>query len=233
MRSLRQQNLDAAGYPARLLRQEPFRQSGEYAGAPRRLRPACRKRSLASARDLGSFPVRFPHADDPGDTGWHVDLSFAGEIDDPDERNDFLSWRVNVTSRGRALLMLFLFSDVSERDAPTRIRVGSHLDIARLLEPAGDAGMSLKRWSTWQPIGRWRWPSVKPARSICVIPSWSTPRSRTSVRRHASWHSRRCIRPNLSGLNGKTAIIRRSKWRSGAPCKKTRAEKTWTDEDLD
>jgi hypothetical protein len=25
--------------------------------------------------DLGSFPVRFPHADDPGDTGWHVDLT--------------------------------------------------------------------------------------------------------------------------------------------------------------
>ena len=53
-----------------------------------------------------------------------------------------LSWRVNVTSRDRALLMLFLFSDVGERDAPTRIRVGSHLDIARFLEPAGEAGMS-------------------------------------------------------------------------------------------
>jgi hypothetical protein len=94
--------------------------------------------------DLGSFPVRFPHPDDPGDTGWHVDVSFAGETDDPDEKNDFLSWRVNVTSRDRALLMLFLFSDVRERDAPTRIRVGSHLDIARFLEPAGDAGMPLK-----------------------------------------------------------------------------------------
>ena len=36
--------------------------------------------------DLGSFPVRFPHADDPGDTGWHVDLSFPGTSDDPNER---------------------------------------------------------------------------------------------------------------------------------------------------
>lgn len=26
---------------------------------------------------LGSFPIRFPHPDDPGDTGWHVDASFA------------------------------------------------------------------------------------------------------------------------------------------------------------
>jgi hypothetical protein len=91
---------------------------------------------------LGTFPVRFPHPDDPGDTGWHVDLSFPGEDCDLDERHDFSSWRVNVTSRGRALLMLFLFSDVGTEDAPTRIRVGSHMDMARFLEPAGEAGMS-------------------------------------------------------------------------------------------
>jgi hypothetical protein len=92
--------------------------------------------------DLGSFPVRFPHPDDPGDTGWHVDVSFPAPSDDPNERNDFSAWRVNVTSRARSLLMLFLFSDIGELDAPTRIRVGSHLDMARLLEPAGEAGMS-------------------------------------------------------------------------------------------
>jgi phytanoyl-CoA dioxygenase PhyH len=92
--------------------------------------------------DLGSFPVRFPHAEDPGDTGWHVDLSFPGPSDDPNERRDFSSWRVNVTSRGRALLMLFLFCAIGELDAPTRIRAGSHLDMARLLKPAGEAGMS-------------------------------------------------------------------------------------------
>jgi hypothetical protein len=91
---------------------------------------------------LGSFPVRFPHPDDPGDAGWHVDVSFPGEDCDPDERSDFSSWRVNVTSRGRALLMLFLFSDVGEKDAPTRIRVGSHFDMARFLAPAGEAGLS-------------------------------------------------------------------------------------------
>ena len=91
---------------------------------------------------LGSFPVRFPHPDDPGDAGWHVDLSFSGEDGNPDEQRDFSAWRVNINSRGRALLMLFLFSDVGEEDAPTRIRVGSHKDIARLLEPAGEAGMA-------------------------------------------------------------------------------------------
>jgi hypothetical protein len=92
--------------------------------------------------DLGGFPVRFPHPDDPGDAGWHVDVSFPGEDGDPNEQRDFSSWRVNVTSRGRALLMLFLFSEVGENDAPTRIRVGSHVDMARFLAPAGEAGMS-------------------------------------------------------------------------------------------
>lgn len=87
---------------------------------------------------LGTFPVRFPSADDPGDAGWHVDVSFG--FDDP----DFMSWRANVSSKGRALLMLFLFSDVGEQDAPTRIRVGSHLEIARQLAPSGEAGLTLR-----------------------------------------------------------------------------------------
>jgi phytanoyl-CoA dioxygenase PhyH len=89
-------------------------------------------------RSMGTFPVRFPSAQDPGDTGWHVDASFGH--DDP----DFLSWRVNSRSKGRVLLMLFLFSDVTDSDAPTRIRVGSHLEIARILEPAGEPGLSLR-----------------------------------------------------------------------------------------
>jgi hypothetical protein len=92
--------------------------------------------------DLGTFPVRFPSPDDPGDAGWHIDVSFPAESSSPNERQDFSSWRANVTSRGRALLMLFLFSDVGERDAPTRIKVGSHRDVARLLEPTGEAGAS-------------------------------------------------------------------------------------------
>jgi hypothetical protein len=92
---------------------------------------------------LGTFVVRFPSAEDPGDTGWHVDASFpAAQAGDPSEDGaDFSGWRVNLTSRGRALLMLFLFSDVGDDDAPTRIRVGSHLDIARHLAPAGEAGL--------------------------------------------------------------------------------------------
>ena len=94
--------------------------------------------------DLGAFVVRFPSAEDPGDDGWHIDVSFPGETGDPNERNDFFSWRANVTSKDRALLMLFLFSDVGPLDAPTRILVGSHHDVAKLLEPEGEAGLSLR-----------------------------------------------------------------------------------------
>lgn len=88
---------------------------------------------------LGTFPIRFPSPDDPGDTGWHVDASIAG--DDP---NDFFSVRVNIVSRGRALLMLFLFTETGELDAPTRIRVGSHKAFARHIAGKGERGVSLR-----------------------------------------------------------------------------------------
>lgn len=91
-------------------------------------------------KSIGTFPLRFPSAADPGDTGWHIDASFAGKDSSP---SDYLTWHANVSSKGRALLMLFLFSDVGERDAPTRIRLGSHRDMARRLAPAGEEGLSL------------------------------------------------------------------------------------------
>jgi len=87
---------------------------------------------------IGTFPVRFPSRDSPGDDGWHVDMSFGWD------KSDFLDWRANIFSKGRALLMLFLFSDVSKADAPTRLRKGSHRDVARMLAPAGDAGLTLR-----------------------------------------------------------------------------------------
>lgn len=80
---------------------------------------------------LGTWPVRFPSDADPGDAGWHVEASWAGPDGD---------LRLDVRSSGRALLMLFLYSDVGEDDAPTRVRLGSHRDVASLLAPAGAAG---------------------------------------------------------------------------------------------
>ena len=118
--------------------QEPFREAANTPQLCAAFDQLVGKGRWIPRHSLGSFPVRFPSKEDTGDTGWHVDSSFPGECSKP---NDYSSWRVNVRSRGRALLMLFFFSDVREPDAPTRIRVGSHLEMARLLEPAGESGL--------------------------------------------------------------------------------------------
>ena len=68
---------------------------------------------------------------DPGDAGWHIDGSYDVEG----------RWWVNVHSRGRGLLALFLFTDVADDDAPTELIVGSHLDVPRVLAPYGQPGV--------------------------------------------------------------------------------------------
>ena len=120
--------------------EEPFQQAANTPQLHNAFDQLVGNRRWLPRSGLGSFPVRFPSTEDTGDTGWHVDASFPGADSDP---GNFLTWRVNVNSRGRLLLMLFLFSDVGERDAPTRIRAGSHLHVAKLLEPAGEAGMRI------------------------------------------------------------------------------------------
>ncbi|WP_280335565.1 phytanoyl-CoA dioxygenase family protein [Nocardia wallacei] len=88
---------------------------------------------------VGTFPIRFPSEYPPADDGWHIDASFAGDPPPADP----LRWRVNLWSKGRALLMLFLFSDVGPDDAPTRIRVGSHLRLPGALRPLGEDGAAV------------------------------------------------------------------------------------------
>lgn len=87
---------------------------------------------------IGTFPVRFPGEVDPGDAGWHIDGSFERDGD----------YWVNYCSRGRALLALFLFSDVTVDDAPTRIRRGSHRVVGPMLEPFGEVGLP----SSWAQL---------------------------------------------------------------------------------
>jgi hypothetical protein len=81
---------------------------------------------------MGSFPLRFPHDDEPDGLGWHVEGSYmpAGAT----------SWWTNVRSRDRALLALYLFTHVDMDDGPTRIRVGSHLEVPPVLQPYGEQG---------------------------------------------------------------------------------------------
>ena len=80
----------------------------------------------------GTVPVRFPSEEYPGDVGWHIEGSFT--VGD--------SYWANVRSRQRGLLALFLFDDVGDDDAPTRLAIGSHLAIPPILAPAGEEGMS-------------------------------------------------------------------------------------------
>jgi hypothetical protein len=88
---------------------------------------------------FGPLVARFPTGEDSRDTGWHIDLSYhPQDLPWPQGWEDY---RVNVVSRGRALLVLALFTEIGESDAPTRIRVGSHLDTARSLAPFGEDGV--------------------------------------------------------------------------------------------
>jgi hypothetical protein len=75
--------------------------------------------------------VRFP-GEDRANASFHIEGSYAGPGGE--------HWWVNVRSRARGLLALFLFTDVGEDDAPTRLLAGSHLAVPRFLAPYGEAG---------------------------------------------------------------------------------------------
>jgi len=80
----------------------------------------------------GAVVVRFPREHDRGNAGYHIEGSYAGPGGTP-------GW-VNLRSRARGLLALFLFTDVGPDDAPTRLMCGSHLYVPRFLAPYGEAG---------------------------------------------------------------------------------------------
>jgi hypothetical protein len=114
----------------------PITQSFIDASSPPKLHAAYDRllgenRWLEPDRLGGTVPVRFPSEGDPGDAGWHIDNSFFADGE----------WRVNVFSAQRALLCLFLLSDVTTNDAPTEIKIGSHFDASVALEPFGEKGV--------------------------------------------------------------------------------------------
>jgi hypothetical protein len=99
----------------------------------------------------GSLPIRFPSAKDPGDVGWHIDGSYdvGGQ------------WWVNVHSRDRGLLALFLFTDVGNNDAPTELIVGSHLDVPRVLLPYGESGVFFAELVAGLPASTFERPRIR------------------------------------------------------------------------
>ena len=119
------------------LEDKPFKEAANTSILHQAFNQLVGKDNWIAKETLGSFPIRFPSKEKANDTGWHVDASFPG-----DDIGNYFEWRINVGSKARGLLMLFLFSDVSEKDAPTIIKVGSHLDVAKMLEPEGENGLS-------------------------------------------------------------------------------------------
>jgi hypothetical protein len=114
----------------------PFRQAANTAALHEAFDQLVGAGRWTALTGLGSFPLRFPSTDAPLEAGWHVEASYTGVRGEP---------RVNLRSRERALVMLFLFSEVGPDDAPTQLRVGSHLDVPQFLEPPGDDGLA---WMT-------------------------------------------------------------------------------------
>jgi hypothetical protein len=90
----------------------------------------------------GAVVVRFP-SEEWANTGYHIEGSYSENPRGP--------YQVNVRSRARGLLALFLFSDIGPDDAPTRLVSGSHLGIPEFLLPYGEAGVEADAVS-----GLWR-----------------------------------------------------------------------------
>jgi phytanoyl-CoA dioxygenase PhyH len=87
--------------------------------------------------------VRFPAPEDErANAGHHIEGSYSGSR--PGE------YWVNVRSRARGLLALFLFTDVGPDDAPTRLVCGSHRYVPEFLAPYGEAGTSADA-DFWRP----------------------------------------------------------------------------------
>ncbi|MER7128500.1 phytanoyl-CoA dioxygenase family protein [Streptosporangium saharense] len=94
---------------------------------------------------LGMVPVRFPRVPPANDRGWHID----GNAAQPD--GTYL-----CSGRPETMLLLVLMSDVGPDDAPTRVRVGSHRDAAKLLADRAmdpfEAGPLLDEVSAHRPV---------------------------------------------------------------------------------
>jgi hypothetical protein len=76
--------------------------------------------------------VRFPSEEYPGAVGYHIDGTW--QVGD--------RWLTNFHSAGRGLMAIVLFSDVDPDDAPSRLVLGSHLYLPKVLASAGEPGMN-------------------------------------------------------------------------------------------
>ena len=117
----------------------------------------------------GTIPVRFPSLADPGDAGWHIEASYQRDGHQ----------QVNVNSRARGLLVLYLFSDVDEASAPTRSVPGRTVTPPGCWPRPGTKGCPGSRRRPRQRTrarhGPPRWPPARRATCSCAIRFWFTP----------------------------------------------------------
>ncbi|WP_198538761.1 mitomycin antibiotics/polyketide fumonisin biosynthesis protein [Mycolicibacterium wolinskyi] len=109
-------------WAADLTGQGPF---GELAGSrvlSEALDQVCGPGGWAPRGALGNIPIRFPVSPPAEDRGWHIDLNTPISAE---------HWV--ISGRPHTMLLLTLLSEVGPDDAPTRIRVGSHRDVAAVL----------------------------------------------------------------------------------------------------
>ena len=107
-----------------LMGQGPFGTLARSPALAEALNVVCGVGGWSPRGSLGNIPVRFPVTPSIDDRGWHIDANTP----QPDG-----SWV--VTGRPHTVLLLTLLSEVGPDDAPTRIRAGSHHDVARVLGP--------------------------------------------------------------------------------------------------
>jgi len=125
----------------------PFKQLANSPDLADALDGVCGADGWLPRHSLGNIPVRFPVLPGAEDRGWHIDANA--------QRSDG-SWI--VSSRPQTMLVLTLLSEVGRDDAPTRIRVGSHHDVANAVFveesewSAGEIGPLLDAASADRPV---------------------------------------------------------------------------------
>ena len=116
--------------------------------------------------------VRFPAEGERANAGYHIEGSYAPPDGEPGR------YWVNIRSRARGLLALFLFTDACRHDAPTRLLCGSHLAVPRFLAPYGEAGTDSDA-DFWRPSAlcmTGAHATGKAGDVSCAIRSWCTRR---------------------------------------------------------
>ncbi len=213
-------DVDAAGHPARRL------------SAASRFTTAVNSARLHQAFDelvgpgrwaprgsLGTFPIRFPSPDDPGDDGWHVDASFAGRkrrlahqrrfarARAADAVSVFGCFRSPMRRRGSASARIATLRDCWRRRGEDGLEF---MELARQLDVTADRSVVL---------------GDRRSRHRVPVPSVSRACRAAQRRRQAALHRATAVAAGATvpAAARRSRIIARSKRQSGWDCRPRRS----------